>query len=237
MKYTPALLCAAILLSVPASAQNNNTPGIQVTAPATDAVMEQVSLLQNEWARIKYQIKDEEAQLAAIHALEERAASISTFYPNRAEPKIWEAIILSTDAGITKSMSGLPKINKAKDLLEAAERIDPNALEGSVHTSLGSLYYQVPGWPISFGDNEKAEIHLKHALQINPNGIDPNYFYGDFLLQDDRYEEAKIYLERAIQAPARPGREIADAGRRQEAKEALSKTAEKLKGKNHASYN
>ena len=67
------------------------------------------------------------------------------------------------------------------------------------------------------------------AVAINPEGIDPNYFYGDFLLQDDRPAEAKPYLEKALIAKPRPGRELADAGRHQEVKVALAKATEKLK--------
>lgn len=227
-------LLSALLISaaVPAVAQ---TEPMNMTAPATaeilvvDPVMEKIKPLQDEWAHIKYQIADKQAQIAAIEKLEKEAAQLTAANPNRAEPMIWEAIILSTDAGITKGISALPKVERAKELLEMSERIDPNSLDGSAHTSLGSLYYQVPGWPVGFGDDEKAEEHLKMGLQINPDGIDPNYFYGDFLLQDDRADEARTYLNRALQAPARPGRELADAGRRQEVKAALAKADETLK--------
>ncbi|WP_114806128.1 tetratricopeptide repeat protein [Vibrio cholerae] len=68
----------------------------------------------------------------------------------------------------------------------------------------------------AFGDKEKAEQLLKQALTVNPNGIDANYFYGDFLLQEGRSAEAKRYLLQAQHAPARPKREIADAGRQEE---------------------
>jgi Tfp pilus assembly protein PilF len=50
----------------------------------------------------------------------------------------------------------------------------------------GALYYQVPGWPIGFGDKDKANELLKKALALNPDGIDPNYFYGDFLLKEKK---------------------------------------------------
>ena len=202
-----------------------------VQTAAADPVMDQIKPLQDEWAHIKYQIADKEAQLAAIEKLEAQAAQVSAANPTRAEPKIWEAIILSTDAGITKGISALPKVEKAKELLETSEKIDPKALNGSAHTSLGSLYYQVPGWPVGFGDDKKAEEHLKMGLQINPDGIDPNYFYGDFLLLDNRAEEAKTYLNRALKAPDREGRKLADAGRRQEVKAALAKAEETLKTK------
>lgn len=239
MKKTLLLSTAFIFIAVPAMAQESGMPSMDPIAinAAQDPVMEHVAQLQSEWARIKYQVPDKDDQLAAIRALEERAATVTRANPARPEPKIWEGIILSTDAGIVKGMSALGKVEKAKELLEASLKQDPGALEGSAHTSLGSLYYQVPGWPVAFGDDEKAEAHLKHALQLNPNGIDPNFFYGDFLLQDDRHDEAKIYLERALLAPDRPGRELADAGRRQEIKAALAQMAEKNKDKGGQSYN
>lgn len=239
-------LLSALLVStaIPAYAQVNvalpaqaSTTAVLTELPAADPVMEQVATLQTRWAVIKYQIPSDDAKLEAIHQLEAEAAQVSATNPSRAEPKIWEAIILSTDAGIVKGVSALPKVEKAKTLLEEADKIDPNALEGSAHTSLGSLYYQVPGWPIGFGDDKKAEEHLKMALQMNPTGIDPNYFYGDFLLQDDRPDEAKPYLEKALMAPARPGRELADAGRHQEIKVALAKVAEKSFGKKSKQLN
>lgn len=200
-----------------------------------DPVMASLKPLQKEWARIKYQIPDEDSKLNAIHKLEAQAAQLSAQYPNRAETKIWEGIILSTDAGIVKGLSALGKVKKAKELFEFSLKLDPKALDGSAHTSLGSLYYQVPGWPVAFGDDDEAEKHLKMALQQNPDGIDPNFFYGDFLLQDDRASEAKKYLEHALMAPDRPDRALADAGRRQEIKAALAKIAEE--GKNKKKFN
>lgn len=227
MKFSSALLAFIILGGYPFSAMAD-TP-----AASQDPMMQQVNALQEEWARIKYQIPEKDLQLDAIHKLEQQAAEVTSTYQTKAEPKIWEAIILSTEAGIIKGMSALPKVKEAKKLLEQAEEIDTKALDGSVHTSLGSLYYQVPGWPVAFGDNKLAAQHLKMALEINPNGIDPNYFYGDFLIQDDHPDEAKPYLEKALQAPDRPGRAIADAGRRQEIRAALAKINETGKTAQH----
>lgn len=194
--------------------------------------METVSVihpLQKEWARVKYQVVSTEEKLEEIHKLEAQADQIASMYPKDAEVKIWQAIILSTDAGIVKGLSALGKVEKAKTLLEESMAIDAQALDGSAYTSLGSLYYQVPGWPISFGSNKKAEEYLKKALVINPEGIDPNFFYGDFLLQQNRYDEARVYFERALMAKDRVGRDLADAGRRQEIKAALVKLNKKSK--------
>ena len=113
-------------------------------------------------------------------------------------------------------------------MLEQAEKIKADALQGSVYTSLGSLYYQVPGWPIGFGDNDKARSYLQRARAINPNGIDPNYFYGDFLIEQNQNAEAIKVLEQALRAPARPDRPVADWGRREEIKQDIARAKRNL---------
>lgn len=213
----------------------NQTTAVEMQAEVqkpVDEVMAHISELQTDWAVIKYQVTDKDSKLEAIHKLEQKAEQVTKAYPDRAEPKIWEAIILSTDAGIVKGISALGKVKKAKELLEASLVIDGTALAGSAHTSLGSLYYQVPGWPVAFGDNKKAEIELQKAIAMNPDGIDPNFFYGDFLIEQKQFDKAKSYLEKALLAPDRAGRELADAGRRQEIKAALAKIDENVNNKN-----
>ena len=74
----------------------------------------------------------------------------------------------------------------------------------------------MPGFPIGFGDDDKAARLLQQALQLNPAGIDPNYFYAEYLFEQGRYAESLKYLEKATQAAPRPGREVADKGRRAE---------------------
>lgn len=177
--------------------------------------------LQQEWAVIKYQTAKDK-QDAAFKLLEAKAESAVLAHPQAAEPLVWEAIILSTHAGVSGGLSALSKVKQARALLEQAAVIEPNALHGSVYTSLGSLYYQVPGWPIGFGDDKKAEDYLKQALAQNPEGIDQNYFYGDFLRDQGRYQDAITYLTKAINAAPRPHRELADQGRREEARHVLA---------------
>jgi len=57
--------------------------------------------------------------------------------------------------------------------------------------------------------------------------LNPNFFYAEYLVETKRPDEAVPYLERALQAPARPGREIADAGRREEARALLERVRAK----------
>jgi Tfp pilus assembly protein PilF len=86
----------------------------------------------------------------------------------------------------------------------------------------------VPGFPIGFGDHDKAKQLLQQALKLNPNGIDPNYFYADFLYTEGEYAAALPYLEKAAKAPPRPGREVADKGRHADIAALTAKVKAKL---------
>jgi len=186
------------------------------TAVAQDAGLNSgIVEIQHAWAHVHYQLPQDQQDAAYPH-VEEMADALITHYPGHAEPLVWKAIVLSTHAGAKGGLGALGMVREARDLLEQAEKIDPDTLDGSIYTSLGSLYYQVPGWPLGYGDDKKAESLLKKALAINPTGIDPNYFYGDFLYRKDRYPEALAYLDKAMHAPARPDRPLADQGRREE---------------------
>lgn len=185
------------------------------SAPALADLDVDILTIEHQWAAAKYETTGTDQKQAMAEVIAEGRNMVDA-YPDRAEPKIWLAIALSTDAGINGGLGALREVKEARQLLEKAEKIDPEALNGSIYTSLGSLYYQVPGWPIGFGSDDKAEVYLKKALAINPNGIDPNYFYGDFLLEKKEYAQSLVYLTRARQAPDRPDRPLADAGRRAE---------------------
>jgi tetratricopeptide (TPR) repeat protein len=187
----------------------------------------QLQTLQTRWAEVNYQLPKEQREKAFAN-LSEQAQQAVAAEPNAAELQIWRGIILSTYAGAKGGLGALGLVKEAKASLEQGLALDPKALSGSAYTSLGSLYYQVPGWPVGFGDDEKAEAMLKQALAIKPNGIAPNYFYGDYLARAKRFAEAKVALEKALQAPARPDRRSADAGRREEIQALLAKVNAEL---------
>ena len=126
--------------------------------------------------------------------------------------------MLSSWAGEKGGLGALGLVKQAKALYEKAIAIDAKAIDGSALNSLGVLYYKVPGWPLGFGDKDKARELLLRALAVNPQGIDANYFYAEFLVESRQPDLALPYLERVLQAPARPGRPLADEGRRDEAR-------------------
>lgn len=208
------VLATACLASLPAFA-------------LSDAGRLQLSALQSRWAEINYRLPAPERE-PAFKALGAAAEQALKTEPEAPELLIWRGIILSTWAGAKGGLGALDLVKQARASLEAALAIDPKALDGSAYTSLGSLYYQVPGWPIGFGDHEKAETMLRKALELNPYGIDPNYFYGDYLYRQKRYAQARDVLLRAQLAPTRPGRVLADEGRRGEIRALLGKVEAEL---------
>lgn len=190
-------------------------------------INDEVTKLQHRWAEVNYQLQ-EKAQLSAFEALVSDAEKVVSAYPNSAAGWIWSGIIKSTYAGAKGGLGALSLAKESKADLERALEIEPEALNGSAYTSLGTLYFNVPGWPIGFGNNKKAEELLLKAIDLNPNGIDSNYFFGDYLIQEKRYQDAKTYLLKAKNAPPRPNRPLADAGRQKEIAKALAKVNKKL---------
>jgi len=191
--------------------------GLLALAPlaAHAGVDEDVHALQQQWEQIKY-ARPAAEQEKALDALARGADEVRGRYPDRAEPHVWYAIIAASHAGAKGGLGALSIVKEAKKALEQALAIDPKALQGSAYTTLGSLYYQVPGWPLGFGDDDKARDMLQKALALNPDGMDPNYFLGDFLYRKGDVEGARRALQKALEAPPRPDRPLADAGRRKE---------------------
>ena len=141
-----------------------------------------------------------------------------------------EGFVLFSLAGEKCGMGALGLVKRARADFEAAIKLYASALYGAAYTSLGALYYQVPGWPLGFGDDAAARTMLRKGLAIDPDGIDANYFYADFLRDQKDWAGARTAFQKALAAPARPGREVADAGRRQEAQAKLKDVTAPLAG-------
>ncbi len=188
----------------------------------------ELQAIQRDWAEANYQTGPGDAQVRALETLSKRAEAFAAANPDRAEPLIWQGVVLSTYAGAKGGIGALGLAKQARAALEAALSIDPAALEGSAYTSLGALYAKVPRFPIGFGSKDKAQSYFDRALALNPDGVDSNFFYGEFLYDQRQYAAALEHLRKALRAPARPGRESADHGRRREVEALIAKVNERL---------
>ena len=193
-----------------------------IRSSRTDTLLE----VQTKWARINYQVPVGE-RASAFESLARETLGWVEKEPGRAEPLIWHGIVLSSQAGAQGGLGALSLAKEARDALEKSLKIDESALQGSAHTSLATLYSKVPGFPIGFGSDKKAKVHFQKALAMNPAGIDPNFFYAEYLAEEGDEQQAIQYLQRALVAKDRPGREMADAGRRAEIQSLLTKLESK----------
>jgi len=182
----------------------------------------EIAALQDQWADINYQMQGD-AQEDAFAELADLADSVTSRYPDDPEAWIWSGIIKSTYAGAKGGLGALSLAKASKRDLEKALELNPEAMNGSAYTSLGTLYYSVPGWPIGFGDSDQAEELLSRALEIAPDDIDANYFFAEFLYSKKAYESARTHYLIAQKAAPRPGREVADQGRQAEIVTALAR--------------
>lgn len=149
----------------------------------------------------------------------------SAAHPDDLALKTWAGIIIGSYAGAKGGLGALSLAEESKAAYESVIDKDPSVLNGSALTSLGVLYYKVPGWPLGFGDEERAAFMLKRGLALNPDGIDSNYFYADFLFsQGKKGRPNAICKKPRLQHPVRGG-EIADAGRQSE----IARLQEQLK--------
>ena len=188
---------------------------------------EDLHSVQQQWAIANYETQGD-AQEKAFADLTDKVNQLTSTYPTAAEMWIWSGIVKSSYAGARGGLGALSLAKQSRNELEKALTLDDDALEGSAYTSLGALYSQVPGFPIGFGSDKKAKAMFAKAMAINPTGIDSNYFYAQFLLDQGDLEQAQQHYLLAQQAPARPDRPLADAGRQKEIIAGLHQVQAKL---------
>lgn len=194
-----------------------------VPTNAFAGMTEDVKAINDGWAHIAYEVKGSSTQTKALDRLAQQAASLVARYPGKAEPLLWQGIVTSEQANRANFFHQLGLAKQARDILAKAYAIDPKVAKGGAAMSLGVLYYKVPGSPIGFGDTAKAKKLLKEALALDPQGMDANYFYADFLHDQGDDASAKLFAEKALHAAHDPARPAWDAGRRREIQALLVK--------------
>ena len=204
MKILTAMFCAGLWTAGHAIAQTSGDT-------ALDAELHKVELT---WEHVKFQEDGQPQQFDDMAAVAKQAQAIAARYPGRAEPLIWEGIAVSEEAGLASMLHAMSYAKEAKKILEQADAISPSALDAGAPTCLGVLYYRVPGFPLGFGDTAKARELLKQAVSLAPDGMDANYFYADFLMNEKDYAEAEKVLKHALALSVRSDRPLWDQNRR-----------------------
>lgn len=194
--------------------------GLLVAASIHAQMNSAIEQIEQRWAEVNYSRQGTE-QIRAFEDLAQEAEQLTRDYPSHAEAWIWSGIVKSTAAGAKGGLGALRLVKSARIDLEKALTIDAEALQGAAYASLGTLYLNVPGWPIAFGNEEKAKQFLDQAVALAPQDIDVNYFMAEYHFRRGDLSSAEQYLFQALSAAPRPGRELADQGRRDEIEKML----------------
>jgi tetratricopeptide (TPR) repeat protein len=196
-------------------------------AQAADAADAEVHRLQSTWEAIKFGVPEGDEQTKQMNALGDDADAVAAKFPDRPEVLIWDGIITSERASLASAFSALGLAKRARDILQNAYEMAPAKLDAGATTSLGVLYYRVPGFPIGFGDKAKARQLLEQATKLAPTGLDAWYFYGDFLYEQKEYSKAAEVFHHALSIPPHPDRPVWDKNRRLVIEERLASIAAK----------
>ena len=179
-------------------------------AAGDPALDKEIVRIAEDWAKIKYLSSNDSERQTKMDALGDQADALVKRYPGRVEALVWDGIITSERASLTWGLAALNYATRARDILLEAEKLDPKALDAGAATSLGVLYYRVPGFPVGWGDNSKARQYLEQAVANAPNGRDAHYFYADFLYEQGEYQKAEQVLKVALSLPHHPERPVWD---------------------------
>jgi tetratricopeptide (TPR) repeat protein len=194
-----------------------------LSSQAADALSPEVRRLQTKWEAIKFSVPEGDDQTSQMNALGDDADAVAARLPGMPEALIWDGIITSERASMASTFYALGFAKRARDILEQAYSLDPARLDAGATTSLGVLYYRVPGFPIGFGDKARARQLLEQAVKLAPNGLDAWYFYGDFLYTQSELPKADEVLRHALKIPQHPDRPLWEKNRRLVIEELLAK--------------
>jgi len=113
----------------------------------------------------------------------------------------WKAVAmgkLSQDMGI---LNALRMTRHMEKLFLHVIALDENYDEAGGHKALGHMYNKLPGFPISFGNKEKALSHLKRAHQLFPDDIITRAFYAEALFDMGKKHEAREHAAFILSVP------------------------------------
>lgn len=187
----------------------------------------EIDYIKQQWAKVKY-LTPSEQKVSEFEKLIKKVETVAERYPGDVNVALWHGTVLSTYASLKGGVGALASVKKAKQQLEYVLEKNPNVESGYAHVILGALYSNVPSWPVAFGNKEKAKSHLNMALHMDPDSVDGHFYYGDLMVKQGKYAEAKRHFQRALAIPKNKTFVVADNGRRDEIVKSMQVVEKKI---------
>ena len=119
--------------------------------------------------------------------------------PDQPEGHYWLAADMGALAESFGLSQGLKYRSRIKAALERVAAIDAAWEQASAVTALGRWYYLVPR--LFGGSRAKADEHFRRALDQYPHSVTALLFLAESLIAQKRMDDARVLLQRIIDAP------------------------------------
>jgi hypothetical protein len=126
----------------------------------------------------------------------------ASLQPGRPEGHFWMAANMGALAESYGLRAGARYRKPIKEALETVLRIDRAFQQGSADRALGRWYFKVPA--LLGGSRKRAEEHLRASLTYNPTNTASHFFLAELLLDQHRDAEARVELQKVLDAPLDP---------------------------------
>ncbi|WP_090314776.1 TRAP transporter TatT component family protein [Nitrosomonas oligotropha] len=113
----------------------------------------------------------------------------------------WKAAAMGKMAEDSGIVHALRMIGPMENLLLKVVSLDEKYENAGAHRALGRIYHKLPGFPISFGSNQKALMHMKRAHELFPRDVITRAFYAELLYDVGRKEEARKHADFVLATP------------------------------------
>lgn len=171
-----------------------------------------------EWVG-RYAVPTEQADwFATAVAYAERAVET---HPGGVDGRYWHALTLGRLGETQGVLRSLSVVSEMRRELETVLELAPD--HAGAHFALGMLYYRLPGWPLSFGDNNRALEYMTAAVELAPDNTTYRLGLAELLLDMRRRDEAIALLEAILEMPLTPGEPVESAEDKIRAQELLGR--------------
>jgi 1-hydroxycarotenoid 3,4-desaturase len=183
---------------------------------ASDPAEPRAKLVAAEAAFRSAELSPSSLRLAYLDESTAWARSAVLSEPRWSEGHFWLAVSLAAAARERGLLALLGAADEVRTQLHEAERLDPRS--GPALSALCGLYHRAPGWPLSFGDDDRARGYCQRALAADPRSWEAHLALADLA---HSHEEAIVHLNAILEGPLDPLLPLTHARYRREARERL----------------
>jgi len=126
----------------------------------------------------------------------------ASLQPNRPEGHFWMAANMGALAESFGFRQGIKYRKPIKEALLTVLRLDAAFQQGSADRALGRWYHKVPS--LFGGSHKLSEQHLRESLKYNEHSTASHFFLAELYIDDGRKAEARVELQKILDAPLDP---------------------------------